>query len=51
MADPADENLEGADDPEEAARALLEESDERTEQARERADDGTIEHRQSEDTA
>ncbi len=46
-----EENLQGADDPEAAGEAILEESEERTEQAADRADDGTIEHRTSDETA
>ena len=54
MVEPADENLQGVDDPEKAAKAseaILEESEERTKQAEDRAEDGTIEHRSSDETA
>ena len=46
-----EENLEGADDPEAAGQAILEESEDRTEDAANRAEDGTIEHRTSDETA
>ena len=46
-----EENVKGAADPDDTAEVILEESEERTEKAAGRADDETIEHRTSDETA